>query len=397
MNCELEYKNELNCEELTNLQDLKTNFKLLRIKNHKENEMDEYTPSKSFFHVTFFNLENSTITSGKFLKSFPNLIFLIMRNNQIKNSENISFGMTELRILQHLDLSKNPIKHLRFLNILTAFNLLHLDVSWTNITEILKDDLKNFKQLKTLKVIGCKLKIIQISELSNIKKIYFNKTNLNIKQIQSTVIHLKKLEEFYSSSFQLCCILKNTFTSKFKCSPTTSLIKNCFKMIKYPALTIYFWTIGVSGVFGNIFSMFFLIFYFKSSKKIYRILLSTSDLLTSIYVCWISILNVTFGVDYIYQHAEWTKGIFCKINGIIFEVSFNFSQGFSIIFFLQNIFHIAKKEINKKKKRRNDTKKFNFEQFLILFIIFYVIFSSFIPFFFMVFYFHSNEIGLILT
>lgn len=328
--CKLENRNELICENLDEnfLKNLNVNFKKLKIKNliENENEKEEEEKKKRKREkniknkITFLSVENSRIYDLKYFDYFPNLVFLIFKNNSIEKIEEI-FSRKKLILLNLLDLSKNSIFNLKFLKNFVNENLIYLDISFTKIQFILHKHIHFLNKLQIFIINFCQIQIIQIYSLIHLNQLHFNSTQIfHLNHLIQIPNHLNYLQKFYSSSFTLCCIFKKHYPQNFTCQPSYSLIKSCQKMVKSIILSIFFWLIGIFGFLLNIFSIIFTLFFIKVSKC-FRLLVSISDVTMSLYVIIISIINLYFGSSYIDNDLFWRKSLFCKFFGILFQFS----------------------------------------------------------------------------
>lgn len=289
-----------------------------------------------WFQSTFLQVENSTFLKNDFFEYFPNLVILIFRQNFILNI-NQMLNRKMLKLLHILDLSKNSIEKLNFLKNFTTNTLIEIDLSKTKIKIILKEDINFLNNLKILKIRYCNLKRIEINHLRKLKEIYLEKS----EYFHSDLIHIKNdlnyLNKFFSDNFAFCCILKKNYKKNFVCKPSVSLIKSCEKMIKNIPLAIFFWLIGIIGFLDNI-ATIYLTFAYINTSKIFRIVLSTADLLMSIYVTSISIVNSEFDDSYIENDLKWRKSIYCRILGGIFNCSIFISYLFANLITLERYF-----------------------------------------------------------
>lgn len=336
--CKLENRNELICENLDEnfLKNLNVNFKKLKIKNliENENEKEEEEKKKRKREkniknkITFLSVENSRIYDLKYFDYFPNLVFLIFKNNSIEKIEEI-FSRKKLILLNLLDLSKNSIFNLKFLKNFVNENLIYLDISFTKIQFILHKHIHFLNKLQIFIINFCQIQIIQIYSLIHLNQLHFNSTQIfHLNHLIQIPNHLNYLQKFYSSSFTLCCIFKKHYPQNFTCQPSYSLIYSCQKMIKSSGLSIYFLILGFFGLLGNFF-LIFLSFRLISNEKSLKILILFSDILLFAYLASISVKDKLYDENYIFKHdIEWRSSFFCYFLKITFHSSIVLSQFF---------------------------------------------------------------------
>lgn len=291
----------------------------------------EYSLKINSIYLTYLSVENNenmkNFTSDIYL---PNLIILILKKNKIEYLNSII--IQNYSLLQYLDLSYNPIEILELTRNLNE--IIYLDISYTKINNLNNNFFIKILKIKIIKLINCKL--INIDKnlfLHNYKlyEVYLNSTIINKHYLYHLTYHLKNIQIFYSQYHKLCCYLIKYSFNVHNCYPMKSVFNTCSDMLSTNIIRSIFWIIGLFGFFGNLFSIIIRIKSFNRLSHIFYILLSFADLLTAIYLLWISSADLYFRSVFLENEERWTNGILCKFLGGLMNFSLLYSM-FNLLF-----------------------------------------------------------------
>lgn len=266
-------------------------------------------------------MTKNDLTNNKFYFNFPNLITFIINNNNKQNDE--LFKNKQFNILQYIDLSNNPLEITPDFGSLGTLRLTYIDISYTAINRLSSNNFNGLIYLEFLKIINCKIKIIEIDsfrDLINLKELHMNNTELNLYQIDRIAPKLQNIQKLFGIVFNLCCLIWNFHGTKIICTPSTNYFNTCSDMISSIFIEIVFWIIGICGFVGNLLSIG-LISLTAGSSKSFKLVLSVSDLLTSVYILSISIANVIFKGEYMENDIEWRESGICQLLGTLLTFS----------------------------------------------------------------------------
>lgn len=255
--------------------------------------------------------------SSKFL----NLISCCLSNNSIFFINKNSFYYSI--ILEYLDLSKNPLKNIDFLeNFPKNSFLLYLDISNTNFKTIKFEYFQNFKKLKILKIMNCKLNSIEIFKRNFKNLIELNLNNTEFPPEFQTVFvkSLNKIKIIFNKNYNLCCLAWFYFTKNVECQPSKSEFQTCSSLLGSSLSKLFFWLYGIFGFLANLFSLFFIL-QLNNKNQYFNILLIIGDLLSSVYILSIASADIYFKQDYLHFESKWRTGNTCKILGSLFSLS----------------------------------------------------------------------------
>lgn len=262
------------------------------------------------FDLVHLTISHSSKYFSKTFPKFPNLIFLSLKNNNLKT---ISFHYT-LTLLQILIISYNPIKSLIFLVKMDIFNLIELDISYTRVQEIHPMHIQGFKQLKKLIITNTPLKHIERESfltLNDLQVLAIHRTKLQLENYYHIYKHLKNIQNISSDDFRLCCIVWRFIGKHIDCSPKVESFFTCDNLISSSIKRVFYWLLGIAGFFGNI-SAIFLMILSKSFKQKYQFMLIVGDFLVSVYLLSIAITDVFYGNNYIQNDHVWRSSNWCQ-------------------------------------------------------------------------------------
>lgn len=285
--------------------------------------------------------KNSLISFWKIDIYLPNLISLIISGSTLTNFT--FFQKQNMGSLQYLDISNNDCKDILIIfERITCKNLLYLNISYNHIGNIKKNTFENLNNLKKLILIKSRIKEIHKSSfnsLMNLIEIYSNGTLIPLDNIQFLFKNLDKIRKVVFEQFQICCIIDKLKKSSLTCIPQPSLFITCDNIIPNKIIRICSWVYSISGLFGNIVTIIFILNKKNSTSKEYRLALSIADLLSIIYILNICIADMILeGEKYLIDEREWRYGISCKILGSVISFSLMFSM-FNIISISLERFH----------------------------------------------------------
>lgn len=306
-----------NVGEQPKISSMKKNDKTLMILQFKGNLKLNFLKNSYFVRILkifdnqkYFNENNSYI--------FPNLFFLIIKNCSLNEKSKIFDH--NLYFLQYLDISFNPIESLKILQNLYSKNLLHLDISSTKIQIILKIQLMKFERLEKFIITNCKLKKITENLFyftRKLKKIYLNETIIKDEIENINVKHLNEISYVKSNYFKICCyfLFYKKEDKNFLCFPSSSIFYSCKNLINTNLKRIFFWSIGLIGLFENLILILLFVLSSVKEKNLFPLLINLSDLLMSFYILSIAIADLFFLNNYIKNDVNWRKSIVCQCLG----------------------------------------------------------------------------------
>lgn len=214
-----------------------------------------------------------------------NLVYLSITNSDT-TSQDLTFP-TEVKLLQYLDVSYNPIETLTFLKLYKPIKLKILNISHTKI--------KFFQTFRSL----YKLEILE-----------FSFKNFPLESVK----HFDKLRIVKGTNFYLCCLIWKLHGSDKYCEPSKLIFQSCSNIIKLRSINILVWISGSLGILFNTISLLYTGFFVKKSK-IYHFSLSAGDFLMSTYLICLAFVNNIY--DTIEERAFWKTGFLCQIMGTI--------------------------------------------------------------------------------
>lgn len=314
---------------LCNFQEIFTNNSLkLRIdgkifKNFKKIQF--FGNFSKFFNINSTNLiylriENSFLLNFEY-NVFPNLFHISLIN--CKGISNRIFSTNKLDLLRYLDLSKSSFKNLVFLQKISCKNLNILNISFTQIQYMNKSIFEFCPNIKYLNIMNLNIKNIHDEAFNPLKELeYFNfiYSNIQIFTKKHLIKNLTKLKIVKANLYYDCCIFWKIVNKKLECEPNYSEFQTCSKLIGSKLTSIFFWSFGIIGFSLNIYSIFYGKFRIKKSK-FYQMMLTNSNLLTSIYILTIAVSDSVFGENFIENAHIWNFGLTCQLIGTIMTFS----------------------------------------------------------------------------
>lgn len=272
--------------------------------------------------LTTLKIQNSKIENFFNYFSTPNVFYLNLTDNQIKNFYNIS---SLYFVLQILDLSYNPLEILPNFANLPILSKLYL--SFTKISALKYKSFHILKKLKYFELIGCDIKSIDSNIFNENYIEYFNlsSTKLPKNQLKNLIKNLLNIKMFKSQYFRACCFLTISAKSMKNCYPMYSVLSTCDQLLASLWLTLTIWFVGLIGLILNILSIKF---HLKSERKIcnlFYILMSISDGLTNVYLLIIASVNSYYRGNFFENEELWISSYLCKFTGSLMNFSIIFS------------------------------------------------------------------------
>lgn len=287
--------------------------------------------SLNLYYLIIENNKNFGIWKNFYI---PNIFYLKLTNNSFEFEKFLNFK--NFTILQYLNLSSNFFQSFNFMYKIFCPNLLIFDISITNLKNIHKNLLKNFKNLKEFYLNKIQLNFIEIDSFKstkNLRKIYFKSTKLPLINISKIISNLKNLNTIYSEFYQICCFFdKNKSKMKLNnsCKPERRVFLTCSTIIPSELQKYYNWFIAIFGIFFNLFSLSYILI--EKEKKWFQIFLIKSDLLSCFYTISICIANSFYNENqFLINESNWRKSNFCQFLGVIFSFS-SINSTFIILF-----------------------------------------------------------------
>lgn len=281
--------------------------------------------------IKILQIENNNVLNKWKNISITNVMILNIIQSNISN---LNFIQDEyLFILQKLNISMTNIRSLNDLNIFKAINLKILDISKTKITELKEVFFSSIRSLKLFRLENLNLQNIignPSKYFTKLKYLYLKYSFFNPQFIDKFLQTSKYLEQVESENFQLCCLSWEKIHKDLNCKPHPTGYLTCHQIIPSYFLKIIFILFGVMGFLGNSITIFII----KMSKKLstlYRLCLSSGDLLSSIYMISIVFVDYHFsGVNFLKYEQEWRLSYTCSFLGILLNFSLCLSA-FSIL------------------------------------------------------------------
>lgn len=335
-----------------------------------------YTLEKDLnsYNLKIINITRNFKLSTWNLKNIQNVFKLILNENNLKNLNFIN--NQSLSLLQSFSLSKNHLTSVSFFKRITCVNLKNLDISYSKIQSICKDDFSKLKNLQILKIENSFIKKIEKKIFKNflyMEKIYLNNTNFPIKNSIENFKYLIRLKVFMSENYYFCCIVLSYLNEDIQCSPKNDNLKNCHKILPTIYLRIFSWSFGSFCLLGNVLLILRIILSEKSFiSQLYHLNLNLSDSLSSLYVLLVSIAN-KMEDDYKFLEIRqiWKTSIFCTFLGCL--MTFSLISGILSVLFIT----LERYEITMNPLKDSKIKKYN--KYFLCFIIFFSLFFSYFP------------------
>lgn len=275
----------------------------------------------NFLELNILIIEKSEVMTNISNFHFPNLIYLSVIQSKLTQHSNIF--KYQLRKLQYLDITNNPISSLSFLHNINSINLLTLDVSSTKIYYITRFVTSIITKLKILKASNCdfkKIETIAFSHLQHLVELHLNKTKLPLDSHYSIIKWTKQLKFIASDYFLLCCLVWKKVNDNLKCLPSSSIYMSCSNLLNSSLKRFVQWAFGILGCLTNAISLV-QILMFGGFAKYYRLLLNFGDFSTSIYVLLIAVFDLFYDGIYLENAEYWTNSIICKFLGTLMTFS----------------------------------------------------------------------------
>lgn len=278
--------------------------------------------SQTFYHLKVLSLKNNYVVSKWPTLFIPNLFILKIIETNLKNLSIIE--TKDYPFLQIINVSKTNINSLCFLNRIKARNLLYLDASNTKLKVL---DEKCFRQSRSL--VKLYLENINFQKISGSISRFFTKVEyLHLKNtfyspnyISDLLNNVKNLKFIEGEIYHLCCLSWKIINKNVTCSPSPSGYLTCHDIIPTNILKYFCIILGIFGFFGNVST---LVFLRKMNKKslLYRICLTFGDLLTSIYMLTISVIDRYYSKEtYLKYEEDWRYSFWCSFLGTILNFS----------------------------------------------------------------------------
>ncbi|CAL1283053.1 unnamed protein product [Larinioides sclopetarius] len=126
----------------------------------------------------------------------------------------------------------------------------------------------------------------------------------------------------YSDSYTLCCMASPQVPLE-NCMAPPDEISSCEDLLRHPAQRTFLWVIGIVGLLGNMFVIFWR-FTAKDAPRISSTLilsLGCADFLMGIYLIIIASVDVNYRGIYIKNSERWKRSALCKTCGFLSTVS----------------------------------------------------------------------------
>lgn len=317
------------------------------------------------FYITQLRIENSRMLKIISLKT-PNLIFLILRYNNIRKLQ--SSDISAMRNLQHLDLTGNKISIIPNEFFYNCQKLLFIDLSKNHlyrINDLLFSKLKNLKELIIKRATIENLDEDSFKNLEKLEKLFLTDTELPRYLPLNLLSNLSSLKVLNSKYHYLCCMTEKYELNMEDCKPKSSMIKACLDLIDNVYLRIVIWIIVILGLIGNIIALIIQQQNLKPSS-IFFMSLHISDIFLILYLTIIGIADINFKGNYMENDANWRFSSLCSFAGALANIAIMNSNFSLILITMDRYLAICHNLIQKKYF-------YNVKQFLFASLIFLLI------------------------
>ena len=304
-------------------------------------------------------------------------------NSNVQLFHALNLDQRKLHFVRNLNISRCEI-----VNISSSFfedmrNLVSLDISYNNLTELRTHMFKNQNRLKELRMVGnfeifsieseaffglsslhnLALSGLQISTLhknafslisfetldltsNNIDTIedqVFEQLEVGCLLLNNTKIHgftedmfkgLDTVSFLYTDAYVFCCI-KPSGLPEENCFPEKDEFSSCADLMRNEALRVMVWLIGLFALAGNILSLIYRFIYEREKMKlgfgIFVTNLAISDFLMGVYLIIIAGADASLRGVYIFSDLSWRSSFWCNLAGILAFVSSESSTFFAAL------------------------------------------------------------------
>ena len=303
------------------------------------------------YPITSLEIHNTVMTESKIIRTHPEyLVVIIIKESVIVDSTYFDFSKYELlgtliiiksalstikqssfynlKHLGHLCLKVNPFHALKDGTFISQQKLLHLDLSFTNL-EILETDLLNpLMSLEHFDLSHSRIADINLFYSENLpllKYLYLSNTAMNSLYNSVPLASTLHLTTLHVINFEICCIQPLAACSSDKA--VHDIFFSCSDIIEnnYHYLLTYFFLL--SNVLLNGISLHFNCHNMKQSiQSLLVISLNISDMIMTVYLLLILVLNYIWRGFVAYVALIWKKTEICRISGIFMIISIMLSN-----------------------------------------------------------------------
>ncbi|MCG8113424.1 MAG: 7 transmembrane receptor, partial [Candidatus Thiodiazotropha taylori] len=263
---------------------------------------------------------NTSILS---LEYMYNLVTLDFSSNEISNIESDTF--INQKRLKYLYLHDNYA----ILTVATgAFvglqSLAEMMLTGLHIDRISKGAFSRLK-LSKLSFSGSRIGIFEddVFEFLTVEMIFLNSTVIG--SFPSTLFKgVEDLSSVYTDAYTFCCI-KPSYLPADQCYPHENEFSSCADLMRNEVLRAMLWIIGLLALLGNILSLGYRFIFdrnrLKTSHGIFVTNLAASDLMMGLYLIIIAGADMRYRGDYIFVDNSWRNSALCHFAGILATMS----------------------------------------------------------------------------
>ena len=257
--------------------------------------------------------------------AFPNLRSVDLSFNNIQ-----SIDTTDLNYfpkIQSLSLAGNPLIFLRDLGFESSakfVSLLTLDLSFVELPDIGPRHLGIFPKLRSLNLSHSNVKNVLGEGFQSLKSLQV----LDVRGCPMTSIpksmfkNLVDLRRVFADNYKLCCpaMLPEGFVTE-NCDAPFDEISSCDALLRSDLYRISLSVFAALSTFGNTFSFVFRVFVLKNSNKsgfaVFVTQLCVADFLMGVYLVMIGVADRLYLGSYLWEDVSWKNSVACKVAGFL--------------------------------------------------------------------------------
>jgi len=290
-------------------------------------------------HNALTSLPSGNQSSFKALKY---LYHLSLDSNYINILPQGAFaGLVNLR---SMSLHGNPLHSILDFAFKDCSNLLSLDLSHLGIKIISNLAFKGLESLQKIDISNNKLSSFDIHTLGmtksiawiNIRKLF--KHPWAFSKIKRADTIWMKVDFISSDDWRLCCLAESVKT----CHVPQDELSTCKNLLSSQTQTVCLWITASCSFIANIFVLVYRIISSRKSphsNNLFLIHLACSDILMSMYLFNLAIVDVQFRDKFLIYAMSWRSGWHCQVLSILSSLSLEMSM--AIICLLSTFYLMA--------------------------------------------------------
>lgn len=229
--------------------------------------------------------------------------------------------------LRVLRLSGNPLTSLFVSSTAGHSALTYLDISRTLLKAFEGEVLSSFSDIQVLNLSFGLIKTFSSECFRHLQNLVeLDITGNEVKDIHSkTLKNLTSLRAIHVSYYIFCCKELLPDVESLLCFSPTNSFSSCERLLRSKTLWVVLWIVCVTSFVGNTCCALYTIFAKKEtfSSTLYSLMLNLnfSDLIMSVYLFVIGIVDEIYRDRYLWHEQSWTSGYVCQIAGLLYLVS----------------------------------------------------------------------------